>query len=212
MRALPFALCLALASCSPQTSEQPDGAEPSPSQPEASAPYYSVDDLAALGLRTQALDGGRTLVCGAEDGSGCICLEPLPCEAEGNCITFDDNVEAFRSAVADGQDGRTVQCDRAETGRCGPFRYFDFQGDVERHEMRWFDENTVLVGQRNETDYQAYCDGATRARFQGRIPKCDAMSSPELICGAAASPPLPPIDDLRSFTAGPLQPGPASQP
>lgn len=109
---------------------------------------------------------------------------------------MEENVDLFRRALATKQNGRSVECRRGETGRCGAFRYFNFDGDVERHEIRWFDSTGKLVGQRNSTDYAEYCGGKARIRYQGRVPKCDSMEREEVICGSAEYPLPRPIEDV----------------
>jgi hypothetical protein len=173
------------------------GTGPATATPPPTSNFLSDAELTALGVRVVALEGGSRLVCGgpAED-TGCVCLEPLPCEASGDCVTFDASVRAFREAVTAGQEGRKVQCNRAEIGRCGPFRFFDFEGDIERHEIRWFDETGRLVAQRNWTDYPAYCGGKARVGFHGRVPRCASPSREETICGEPSLGVRTPVEDL----------------
>src|SRR5262245_8317282 len=148
-----------------------------------SAGFYSDDELRALGIRIVELGANRSLLCSA-DGLRCGCREPLSCGADGRgCVSFSENVAALRAALADRKSGRTVVCQRGETGRCGEFRYFDFTGDIARQETRWFDNSGRLIFQRNRTDYPAYCDGRSRYRLMGRIPKCSSMDKGERICG-----------------------------
>ena len=167
--------------------------------------YYSLEELRALGLHVASAGEGEVLVCGTEAGSQCLCLMPLDCGADG-CIQFTANVDAFKSALAKPSQGAKVHCEKAATGVCGTFRYFDFEGDLYRRELRWFDSTGVLVGQRNVTDYAAYCGKQTRARFQGRIPKCTTATRHELICGDAAAA-MNPLDDVRRFAGPPARPG-----
>ena len=75
------------------------------------------------------------MVC-RPDGKFCLCLEPLHCDVPGECISFDENVRAFREALGGGDGGRTVRCERAELGHCGKLRYFYFKGDIDRDELR----------------------------------------------------------------------------
>src|SRR2546421_4376860 len=117
---------------------RPDASSPTPAASSVPAPaYYAIGELRALGLRVTAVDSRRLLVCPRAGKKGCVCLEPAPCQGTTDCISFDENLRAFRKALAHGQDQRTVKCDRGEIGRCGAFRYFDFEGDVERFEVRW---------------------------------------------------------------------------
>jgi hypothetical protein len=54
-----------------------------------------------------------------------------------------------------------------------------------------------LVGQRNSTDYEAYCSGKARVRFQGRVPRCEPVkrgAADDL--GAAERLPLLPIEEV----------------
>jgi hypothetical protein len=120
----------------------------------------------------------------------------LPCETNHACPTVGDNVGNFRRALVAKDNGRSVECRRGELGRCGQFRYFDFDGEIERHELQWFDAAGTLVGQRNSTDYAEYCGGRARIRYQGRIPMCDAMEREEVICGSADYPLPRPIEDV----------------
>ena len=171
----------------------------------ASADYYSLEELRALGLHVASAGEGQVLVCGTEAGSQCLCLMPLDCGADG-CIQFTANVDAFKSTLAKPPQGAKAHCEKAATGACGTFKYFDFEGDLYRRELRWFDSTGVLVGQRNVTDYAAYCGKQTRARFQGRIPKCTTATRSELICGDAAGA-MNPLDDVRRFAGPPARPG-----
>jgi len=98
-----------------------------------------------------------------------------------------------------------VHCERAEVGRCGDHRYFYFQGDIHRYEMRWFDASGTLVAQRNRTDYAQYCNHTASSRWMGRVPRCEALEREELICGEAAGPLLTPVEDLRDLTRDPFE-------
>jgi hypothetical protein len=164
----------------------------------ASPEYYSLEELRGLGLILTSAGEGETLVCGSEANSQCLCLMPLECASAG-CIQLSENVAAFRSALTQPAPGTKVQCDRAGVGDCGAFRYFDFQEDLYRREVRWFDASGALVGQRDVTDYAAYCGKQTRVRYVGRIPKCGAATARELLCG---EPPrtLSPLEDVRRYT------------
>lgn len=166
--------------------------------PAPSDGFYTEAELRDLGLNVVPLGAGRSLLCGGAGEEPCVCLEPLPCEAAGDCVTFEENVRALRDALAHPPEGRAVNCRRGETGRCGDLRYLDFDGDIERHEMRWFDASGRLVAQRSWTDYPAYCDGKSRVLFQGRVPKCASAARDELICGEAATSVRSPVDDLRA--------------
>ena len=150
-------------------------------------------------LRPQPQGNHRHLICPA--GHACVCLEPLPCAVKGDCPRFDDNVAAFRAALAAdlAKQKRTVQCRRAEIGACGPFRYFQFSGDGHRNELRLFAADGRLVFQRNASDHDAYCDKRTRLVLQGPIPKCTEMKPTELICGKAEVPLLPPWRQLLAL-------------
>lgn len=195
MRAHPFVPFL-LAALAWGCDRAPSAPTPPVSPPPPADGFYSEAELRDLGVTVTAVEGGRSLVCGGEDLGTCVCLEPLPCAAAGDCATFDENVRAFRDALAHPAEGRAVHCRRAETGRCGDLRYFDFDGDIERHEIRWFDASGRLVAQRNWTDYPAYCGGKSRVMFQGRVPKCASAARDELICGEAAASVPTPVDDL----------------
>jgi hypothetical protein len=161
--------------------------------------YYTVEELRGLGLVLTSAADGETLVCGSEADSQCLCLMPLDC-ASGGCIQLSENVAAFKTALTHPAPGAKVQCDKAAIGDCGAFRYFDFQGDLYRREVRWFDASGALVGQRDVTDYAAHCGKQTRVRFIGRVPKCEAAMARELLCGEAPQT-LSPLDDVRRYTA-----------
>ena len=164
--------------------------------------FYSREQLSEMGLREVKVDAQNVLLCGGTDESACVCLEALPCAADGTCTTFDQNLALLRQALAKPGDGRTVSCQRAETGRCEGFRYLDFSGDIDRHEMRWFDASGALVAQRNWADYPAYCGGRTRTRFQGRVPRCASPAREELVCGEAGGTVVTPVDDLTRRAGG----------
>lgn len=184
----------------PVAESAPSGAAGAAIQaPAENAGYYTVEELSGLGLRATPVGDGETLVCGSEPDAQCLCLVPLDCGAAG-CTGFAENVAAFRSALSHPAPGSKVQCDKAAIGSCGTFTYFDFQGDLYRRQLRWFDATGGLVGQRDVTDYPAYCNKQTRSRFSGRIPKCADATSRELLCG---EPPTAtsPLDDLRRYTA-----------
>jgi hypothetical protein len=209
MRTVLVTVLVALAACKSQPAASDAPAEtrgtqptalPAPAPPPPAAPYYSVEELRALGLAASAAGDGEMLVCSAEGNGECVCLASLDC-GEGGCITYEANVTAFRQVLEKAPQGVKVYCDRAEVGRCDAFRYFDFEGDLERRELRWFDETGALVGQRNVTDYEAYCGHQTRVRYQGRVPRCEKLSGSEHICGEHRRPARTPLEDLRRFTA-----------
>ncbi len=201
MRALWILVIVLLTGCSGQEQNR-DTAAP---EPEVSD-YYSLDELRDTGLLTVDLEDEQVLLCGGADESSCVCMEPLPCRESGDCVSFDANIEAFRNAVKGGQGDRTVDCSRGETGRCEKFRYFYFEGDNHRFEMRWFDASGHLVAQRNWTDYREFCGGRTRARVMGRIPRCDTLEREEIICGEADTKLLNPIEDVLRYTRGAAKP------
>ena len=47
---------------------------------------------------------------------------------------------------------------------CGDYRYFDFEGDIHRYELRFFGTDGRLGAMRNWTDYAAFCDGQALER------------------------------------------------
>lgn len=160
--------------------------------------YYNDDELTELGFKIIKLNDRQKLLCSKGNDKDCVCIEDLKCnEPNSNCIKFKNNIDIFRSAVADGQDGRTVSCERAEIGVCGNLQYFRFDGDNYLRELRWFDMKDNLVAQRNSTDYFAYCNGKARTRFMGKIPKCSGVMRQELICGKASKKQSNTIEDLR---------------
>ncbi len=207
------------------TTQPPPTTEPAPVEapPEpADDRYYTNAELAAAGIRiapesafpaeqmfgpdgpTPTISGYQFLCGDPEDQASCLCRRPLPCEADaesGPCITLDQNLEAFRSALGAGGD-RQVYCEHAEVGRCGEFKYFYFQGDIHRYELRFFDPEGKLVAQRNSTDYNEYCNHTALVRWMGRVPKCDRLERDELICGAAERPLRAPLDEIRAFMRG----------
>ena len=168
----------------------------------ATAPgVYRFEELATLGLNATRLDTGETLLCGGQ----CVCMKPLDC-SDGSCISYSENIAAFRAALKAPGPGRTVSCRRAETGRCGEFRYFDFEGDLHRRELRWFNETGAMVAQRNVADYDAYCEGQAQTLFVGSVPRCEVLNDRERICGQGERPALTALQDLRRFTTAPTQP------
>ena len=205
MRSVVISVLFAVLACKSQPAAPATerSAEDRAPRPAASAPapaYYSVDELRALGSSASAAGHGEMLVCSTEGNGECLCLTSLDC-GEGGCITYESNVKALREVLEKPPEGVRVFCDRAEVGRCYAFRYFDFEGDVERQELRWFDETGALVGQRNVTDYEAYCGKQTRVRYQGKVPRCEQLSGSEHICGEQKRPGMTPLQDLRRFTA-----------
>jgi hypothetical protein len=135
--------------------------------------------LAAVERDEVACDAGR-----------CLCRAPLGCGAKDQkpCITYDENVSAFRTAlkgVGNGKDRRTVTCNQAEIGTCGDHRYFFFDGDIHRTELRFFDKAGAFVGEIALTDYDEYCDHRASKRVRGTIPDC-SITKTELICGKAS--------------------------
>lgn len=213
---------------SPPPAEEVPAVPEAPTVPEQPTPavadgrFHTDDELSAVGLNIEPRDhvrgpetvapggpppttGDYDFVCGADTGR-CVCRLPLPCTERGDCITLDDNLAGFRSAL-EGDGDRTVHCEWAETGRCGDFRYFYFQGGIHRYEMRWFDEDGRLVAQRNWTDYPEYCNHTALTRWQGRVPKCETLERTELICGEGDRPLRTPLEDLRGY-AGIASPPP----
>lgn len=111
----------------------------------------------------------------------------MGCGGEKPCITYDENVSAFRTAlkgVGTGKDRRTVSCNQAEIGTCGKYRYFFFDGDIYRTELRFFDARGTFIGEIARTDYDEYCGGKASQRVRGAVPRCDPVRT-ELICGKA---------------------------
>lgn len=209
MRRIPWALLALISLASACTDRSPETSQTSASVPSGqgqTGPYYVREQLKELGLREVKIDAENVLLCGGTDESACVCLEELPCAAAGTCANYEQNLAILREALAKPVDGRTVSCERAETGRCDGFRYLDFSGDIDRHEMRWFDASGALVGQRNWTDYPAYCGGRSRTRFQGRVPRCAAAARDELICGEAGGTVFTPADDLARRAGVPARP------
>jgi len=131
---------------------------------------------------------------------GCMCRLPLSCENEPEgCMTFERNVAIFRDALAQYGEER-VHCEWAETGRCGEFRYFYFQGGIHHYEMRWFGPDGTLVGIRNWTDHTAYCAGSTLSQWVGQVPRCTELVRDELICGEVCGELAAPIDEVMNYT------------
>ena len=164
-------------------------------------------EIGGPGAKTKTLADGRTLVCG-EDARDCVCLEPATC-ASGNCPELPSTLAALREALARKGDG-ALTCGHAELGRCGTFSYLDFNGDNQRHEVRWFDATGRQSGIREWTDYAAWCDGKARTRFVGDVPRCDAPVRAELLCGESTPVMANPLEDLRNrFRARPAEAEPA---
>ncbi len=175
---------------------EPPFAVPTPETPApVSGAFYSLEDLRRLGITIKALDARRTLLCGIDEGT-CVCLEPLDCDGAEACPRKDENIALFERALAGKNPGRTVSCEVAETGHCGELSYFDFRGDIYRHELRWFDTAGRLVAQRNWTDYPAYCDRRANARWLGTIPQCSNVARDRVLCGKPVRAPAAPVDDL----------------
>lgn len=185
------------ACCSCQTTQHP----PSPvvltlsTTPDAEL-YFSKTELLDRGYSLFPVDTNQTLVCANLDitQQHCFCWQPLPCEEQGNCIRFDENIQAFKHALQ--QNEAQVECQHADIGTCGAFTYFHFRGDIRRREIRWYDPQGVLIGQRNEADYPAYCDNKASISYQGKIPKCPKSEQTENLCGTVWSLPLAPLDSL----------------
>lgn len=179
----------------------PPGDEPTP-EPDL---FYSDDELREMGLRVERLNEAHAVVCPPDDDVYCECIEALDCGGEP-CITLERNLEIFREALGR-KTGATVHCEAAQTGTCGgegaALSYFDFNGDIHRHELRFFADDggePRLVAMRNSTDYNQYCDGKAMTRWLGGIPKCETMTLGETICGAVDGPPAGPkrrIEILR---------------
>src|SRR4051812_34637111 len=133
-----LALCLAVACTSRRPPPGPGAEAPSIARATTldgaratTAPvesgYYDESELRALGVRVTPAEKQQLLLCGGASDSNCVCLAPLPCQAAGNCVGFEANIKGFRSALTSKQAGRSVDCKRGELGRCGAFRYFDFE-------------------------------------------------------------------------------------
>src|SRR4051794_30882829 len=75
------------------------GASPPAAPPPAPAKvesYYEEGELRGLAAQAKPLKKkNQLLVCGEAAGKNCVCVEPLPCQSEGKCITFQENVAAF---------------------------------------------------------------------------------------------------------------------
>ncbi len=135
-----------------------------------------------------------------------MCFAPLTCTATGDCVKYDANLAGFKEALARKQ-GRIVTCESASVSSCGEFRGFDFNGDIHRHELRWFAEDGTLVAQRNVTDYPEYCDGKARVRVLGRLPECGEAQLSETLCGDKPQAVRTPEDDVGRFLKPPAAPG-----
>jgi len=153
------------------------------------------------GWKVEKLNAEQAMACDP-GGQRCVCLEPLPCGGSEPCASFEENVAVFRSALQSKKGDRTIACNRAETGRCGDFRYFHFDGDIHRFETRWFNSLGKLVGQHNRSDYPEYCGKRTEQRWMGSVPDCAAMDQIELLCGRpGATAPVSPNAWLSGKTA-----------
>ena len=164
-----------------------------PDEPKQPSLFYSDEELRGMGLRVERLSDALAVVCPPDDDVYCECIEALECGGEP-CITLERNLEIFREALAR-KTGATVHCEAAQTGTCGDLTYFDFNGDIHRHELRFFADQggePRLVAMRNSTDYNQYCDGKAMTRWLGGIPKCEAMTRGETICGDVDGPPAGP--------------------
>ncbi|MFK7986794.1 MAG: hypothetical protein AB8I08_12285 [Sandaracinaceae bacterium] len=219
-------LCLlagALGACgSPTPASRPPAEQTStevPPTPTTNAPdpsYYSDAELVSEGFSVEPEDAfptrqmfgpdgpsptveGYDFLCRGEESSRtCVCRRPLPCTAEGDCITYERNIAVFREALAD--PAVNVICEHAEIGRCGDWRYFYFQGGIHRYEMRLYDAEGALVAQSNSTDYNEYCNHTAGVQWMGRVPKCDRLVREELICGEAERALRAPLADLLGYT------------
>lgn len=154
---------------------------------------YSSSELTKLGYSLTELNTQQTLMCSA-DGTQCICLEELICENDQACPSLEENLRIFNQAL-DSSD-TPVDCRHASVGTCGAFTYFQFNGDIHKREMRWFDKNGKLLGVRNATDYAAYCGNKTRIVYRGKIPKCEKSVQEKHICGEQWSHGLSPLKTL----------------
>jgi hypothetical protein len=166
------------------------------------ASFHALSELEQGGIAVERLDENEWLLCNPQRDT-CLCLEPLACRERGDCITLEENLRVFRKELAKSAD-RQVICERAETGHCGDFRYFLFEGGIHRYELRWFDAAGKLVGQRNTTDYPEYCGGQALASYRGYVPKCEKVVSDELLCGEAKRPLSTPLEDFRARLLSPL--------
>ncbi len=165
-------------------------------------------EIGVPGAKSETLADGRTVICGA-DSRDCVCLEPAPCADDGSCPQLASTLAALREALARKGDG-AVSCGHAELGRCGEYSYLDFNGDNQRHEVRWFDATGRQTGIREWTDYTAWCGGKARARFVGHVPRCDTPVRDELLCGDATASTANPLEDLRNrIRARPAEAEPA---
>ncbi len=156
--------------------------------------YYSFEELAEI-YDAKEVAPQQWLLCTRGNSENCICLEQLPCLATDTCASFQDNIKEFEQALARTTEP-TVDCQHGSTGACGNFQYFQFSGDNNRREMRWYDSAGEQVGQRNATDYPAYCHGAAKTLYQGKIPKCAASQQTRHICGDNWSHGLSPLQSL----------------
>jgi hypothetical protein len=165
--------------------------------------FFSEADLLTLGFKVERLTDTMTLACGRHRQL-CICLEPLVCTKAQPCSPLDENLRLFQRALDHPTEGRTVSCEWAETGTCGALRYFDFEGDTDRFELRFFGAGGKLVAQHNWTDYNEYCSGRASSRWRGGIPRCYRMQRDKVICGTrdAGLFALSPAEDLRTHRTG----------
>jgi len=164
----------------------------------SSTGYYNDQELKSLGFKLSKVNEDQSLLCHKNNPSKCVCYEakPLTCEADNSCVSLDENVRVFQQALDASGDGVLVSCNGAVVGRCDDFSYFDFDGDIDRREVRWFDREGSLVGMRNATDHFAYCKGKALIKYSGKIPKC-AKSIPEkTLCGDPYNHGLSPVQSL----------------
>jgi hypothetical protein len=169
----------------PPTAPPPSGSASAATTTTAAMPAASPREslaavLAAKGYTVTNADPDETLVCNGPDG-GCICLVDLGCEGT-SCMTLDENLDVFKDALAAKGDVQ-VTCELADTGTLCDGSYFRFEGDIYRLEVRYFGADGHLIGQRNATDYTAYCHGRAMYQFAGTIPDCAAPATDvQILC------------------------------
>jgi hypothetical protein len=181
-----------------------------PERPTKQPTTFSQAELRRIGFAFERVDDSATLVVGKERSSA-FCLTPLPCKkSPSGCLGLQENIDVFKRALPGSEDGRIVSCEWAETGTCGSFRYFDFEGDFDRFELRFFLPDGTLVAQHNWTDYSAFCGGHALSQWQGEIPKCFEMKRAQVLCKTRAKPLFirAPADDLHFHRTKPGQLGP----
>jgi hypothetical protein len=182
---LAAALGMALAACDPWTLP-----------PTSPGPFNFIgrEELAAQGFKLEVISPEETLAC--DKGGSCVCLRELDCcdsctseageDGKKQCISLEKNLEVFRKELESKGDSQ-VLCELGETGTCGPFTYFEFMGGIHQYELRYFGPDGRLVGQRNYTDYRAYCGRRTNRVFMGRIPACRERNAFRKLCGTISS-------------------------